>query len=210
MVSCASVSHQSRLICPGEKYLWFYKNHPIRYICICGFVAAIDQVLEKFVILSIDDGSGEIVNVIIQRLRPAQMLDKENPSNTIIPNVNIDSQIGVLDVIIDGTTIDIGTVLQVKGTVSRFRGINQIDMRRAHVVPSTKAESKFWIEMARWKSKISKPWKISGSQLRRLEAAHKVSDKEEKKLLKRKREAEQTEEIQRKKDEATMNEGALI
>ena len=185
-------------------------------------IVAIENLFGKYALLTLDDSSGETLAVKIHRLPPDQGLSETDlPSNTTVSNVNIDSPIGKFEVRIDGETVDIGTVIRVKCTITTFRGKNQLDLQRASIIRTTKKESLAWEEVARWKRIISKPWTLSVRELRRFENDQKEArEKEQKaciireeKLRKRReraRQRDQEAEMKRVKVEARMNQGALI
>lgn len=65
---------------------------------------------------------------------------------TTLPNVSIISQLGTFEVVVDNQRLDIGSVVKAKGTISEFRGIKQIDLKRIWVVTTTNEEAQAWAE----------------------------------------------------------------
>ena len=51
---------------PGQN-IYFYLNHPIRFVRIVGVVVAIDDINLKYSALTLDDGSGATVELKIVR-----------------------------------------------------------------------------------------------------------------------------------------------
>jgi hypothetical protein len=153
----------------------------------------------------------------------------ESPSNTLVSNVNVISELGVFEVIIDGQQVDIGTILNIKGTISEFRGQKQLELKRARILRTTNDEARAWAEVAAFKREVlSTPWHISSTEHRQIKKELKLrkkQDEEEQRheaereaKLQRRREAydeymakrEEKLERRRRKEEVMMNAGALI
>jgi hypothetical protein len=151
------------------------------------------------------------------------------PSNTTIANVDVVSSLGNYDIHIDKQPLEIGAVVKVKGTISAFRNIRQIELKRIWVVRSTTEEIAEWQDGAKFKREVlSQPWVLSQEQLRDLQKSemqkrHKREEAErmeEKRLrhdaaktvrrAERRREHELKKEAKRRKEEEIMNAGALI
>jgi len=82
-------------------------------------------------------------------LRKDQLLANhvDNASNTTVENLNIVSQIGVFDVLVDGyKRLDIGTVIKVKAVIGEFRHVKQLELKRIYVIRTTGEEMKEWAE----------------------------------------------------------------
>ncbi len=92
--------------------MYFHLNHPIRYVRLVGPIIAIDDLTPRFTFLTLDDGSGAAIEVKIQRLDPAVSASVDCPSNTAVENVNVAAGLGVFDVVVDGRSLDIGTVVK--------------------------------------------------------------------------------------------------
>lgn len=212
------------------QHLYFHLNHPIRFVRLVGVVVAIEDINVKYTVLTIDDGSGATIDLTIARLTPDVYNPVESPSNTVISNVNVVNEPGVFKVVIDDHhSIEIGTVVKAKGTISEFRGRKQIDLKRAWVVATTNEEVLAWAETAQYKEKVlSKPWRLSSAEHKMITAEMKAErrkvrqyerEKEAYDIKKReqikareeylaKREAKY--EARRLKEEKMMNQGALI
>jgi hypothetical protein len=197
----------------GERHLFFLLNHPIRYVSVTGPIVAIEEIPNKFVLLTIDDGSGATVQVKIKLLRATTSDDispVDKPSNTTVSNVNVYSAPGTFSVEIDGTALDVGTVIRAKCTVSSFRGINQLDLQRTSIIPTTTKEALAWREVALWKSRIlSKPWVISERQLRRLRESDVEAKEREAERMVRQRRRAQKELCRRREEDAKVEETRL-
>jgi hypothetical protein len=217
----------------GLKYLFFHLNHPIQYVDLVAPIVAIEPLAQKYALLTIDDGSGATIGVKITRLQDPDpnALDHDEaptmstvdcPSNTTVANVNIHVGLGKFEVEIDDVTLDIGTVLRAKCTVSTWFGAKQLDLQRASVVKTTRREVESWREIARFKRDVlSKPWVVSEKERKRLEAewheeqnAERLQrtrwDEHQRRKEERERKQEAANEIARREQERIMNEGALI
>ncbi|XP_014557171.1 hypothetical protein COCVIDRAFT_37283 [Bipolaris victoriae FI3] len=209
--------------------IYFYHNHPIRYVRIVGVVVAIDDINLKYTVLTIDDGSGAIIELKIVREIPAEKNPVDTSSPTEIENVEVVSRLGVFDVTVDKQPLDIGSVLKAKCTISEFRGIKQLELKRVSLVTTTDEEARAWAETAAFKQNVlAKPWHISSTEHKKIKHDIKTEKKQQREYERRKaeyevkkeehrlaREAyyEQREkklEARRRKEEVVMNAGALI
>lgn len=151
------------------------------------------------------------------------------PSNTTIANVDVVSSLGNYDIHIDKQVLEIGTVVKAKGTISTFRNLRQIELKRIWIVRSTAEEMAEWVEGAKFKGEVlSKPWVLSQEQLKNLQKSemqkrHKREEAarmEEKRLrhdaakkvrrAERRKEHDLKKEARRKQEEDIMNTGAII
>lgn len=204
-------------------------NHPIRFVRLVGVIVAIDDINASYTVLTIDDGSGATIELKIVRMLPVERNPLDSSSATTIDNVNIISRLGVFEVLVNNHILDIGTVIKAKGTLSEFRGIKQVDLKRAWVVSSTDEEARAWTETALFKQTVlSEPWHLSSAQRKEVKIQMKKEKKKEQEYVRRKaeyqskkneqREAkelyliqkEARDEVKRRKEEVMMNSGALI
>ncbi|KAF2237236.1 hypothetical protein EV356DRAFT_442330 [Viridothelium virens] len=166
----------------GQK-LYFWVNHPIRFVRVVGPIVAIDDINPKYTILTLDDGSGATLGIKIIR---RQLDDPNNPvdcpDNTEVANLNVISSLGVSELALAGNLLDIGTVVKVKGTLEEFRGVKQLELKRISIVKTTDEEVKAWNELAQFRKNIlSEPWKLSNREIKQLEdgiAAQRRKDEE--------------------------------
>ncbi|KAJ4408341.1 hypothetical protein N0V91_003345 [Didymella pomorum] len=212
-----------------SQHIYFYLNHPIRYVRVVGVVVAIDDITSKYSALTLDDGSGATIELKIVRRIADQQSSEQYPSNTTIDNVHVISQFGVFDIVVDNVNVDIGTVLKAKGTISEFRGVKQLELRRVQIVSSTNEESQAWAESAAFKTKVlSNKWRITSAEHAVIKAKIKAEKKKAKEYDKRLREYEVKKseyeaaksaheakreaklEARRRKEELMMNAGALV
>ncbi|KAF2787101.1 hypothetical protein K505DRAFT_317273 [Melanomma pulvis-pyrius CBS 109.77] len=211
-----------------SQHIYFHLNHPIRYVRLVGVVVAIDDINSKYTVLTIDDASGETIEVKIVRRTPNMYNPVQSPSNTTIDNVNVISKLGVFEVMVDHKPLDIGTVIKAKCTISEFRGLKQLDMKRVWAVSDTNEEAQAWAETATFKQEVLVvPWHLSSTQHKRIMKdikTEKKKNQEYEKLklehaIKRKEQKKAREEYlanrevkhesRRRKEEVMLNAGAL-
>lgn len=216
------------LICLTGQNIYFFLNHPIRFVRVVGVVVAIDDINLRYSALTLDDGSGATVELKIVRKVPDDQSSKIPTTATTISNVKVISHFGVFEVTVDHQILTIGTVVKAKGTVSEFRGAKQLELKRVQIVSSTNEEVQAWAETAAFKSKIlSLPWRVTSTQHAEIKNKIKAEKKRTKEYEKRVREYEIKKaeyevkraahearkeakcETRRRKEEAMMNAGAL-
>lgn len=190
---------------------------------------SIEDKINKYTLLELDDGSGAIITVKITRLAADIASTVDCPSNTTVSNVDILASLGRYDVLVDKRPLDIGSVVKVKCTISVFRNIKQLELKRIWILRSTAEEIAEWEVGAKFKSEVlSQPWVLSKERLRELqkaeiekrskrEDAERMEEKRQaseaaKKLKRaeRRREHEQRKELKRRKEDIAMNAGAII
>jgi hypothetical protein len=192
-------------------------------------VIAIDDINVKYTVLTIDDGSGANIELKIVRIPPTERNAVAHPTRTTLNNVEVISQFGVFEVMVSNQKLDIGTVVKAKGTISEFRGIKQIDLKRIWVVATTDEEAQAWAETAAFKEEVlSKPWHITSAEHKQIKAKMKSerrkiheyekckAEYEAKKEQQRQArdvyltQREKKSELRRRKEEVMMNAGALF
>ncbi len=217
----------SLYVSTGQR-IYFHLNHPIRFVRVVGVIVAIDDINSKYTVLTIDDGSGATIELKIVRIPPDEYNPVDSPSNTTITNVNVVSELGVFEVTVDNHCLDIGTVIKAKGTVSEFRGIKQLDLKRIWVVTTTNEEAQAWAETATFKQEVlSKPWHVSAKEGQKIKSKMKADKKKQQDYERRRAEhfakkeehqrarrihmaqREEKLELRRRKEELIMNAGAL-
>ncbi|KAH9864274.1 hypothetical protein J1614_010208 [Plenodomus biglobosus] len=208
--------------------IYFHLNHPIRFVRLVGVIVAIDDINIRYTVLTLDDGSGANIELKIVRIPPPEPNPADTSSPTTIENVHVVSRLGVFDVLVDQQSLDIGTVIKAKGTVSEFRGVKQLDLKRISIVTTTNEEVRAWAEAAAFKqSVLSRPWHISATEGKKIKSAIRAEKKKEQEYQRRNaeynvkmieyRQAKEAQlarreaklEMRRRKEEAMMNAGAL-
>lgn len=204
----------------GQK-VYFHLNHPIRFVQLVGVVTSIDSIHDKLGIVVIDDGSGATLNIKINRRSLQETESMEYSSNTEVDNVSVQASIGSYAVFVDETEIEVGTVLRVKGLISTFRDVRQLELQRVQIVESTDKEAVFWGQCAAFKRDVlSKPWVLDHSKAvehgRQQKAAEHLEllDRQVKKAKwqryeEKMRLKDEKDEQQRRKREVMYNAGAL-
>ncbi|USW52017.1 Putative replication factor A protein [Septoria linicola] len=208
------------------QHVWFWLNHPIRFVRLVGYVCQVDMVAGgKYVLLTMDDGSGANVEVKIER--PVAYREHSGAvysTNTTLDNVQVMSEMSLPVVHIGNVRVDIGTVLNAEGKVESYRMSRQLIAERLRLVNDTNEEAVHWSKTAHWKRNVlNKPWFLSDSAKQAADAKLRedatMADKHEKETRHRKRRSAKVEErrrvheaeIERKREERTeyYNRGAL-
>jgi hypothetical protein len=150
------------------------------------------------------------------RVVPSEPNEIAASSKTNLKNVDVVSQFGIFDVMVDDQKLDIGTVVKAKGTVSEFRGNKQLDLKRIWVVPTTDEEAQAWAETAAFKQKVlSQPWHLTSTEHKQIKKQIKSEKKKMLEYEKRKAEHEakkrlQEQERDMRRAQREKNAGALL
>ncbi|KAK4553144.1 hypothetical protein LTR86_009871 [Recurvomyces mirabilis] len=220
-VTAADIHHALRTESGFEgQNVYFYGNHPIQFVRVVGLLVDTEQ-RGRYTILSIDDSSGACIDVKIERRHVKVGDEAEYPSNTSIDNVNVKIDLALPTLILNAKPVDIGTVLEVKGTVSVFRNTRQIDLARLFRVKDTNAEAAAWVKTAQWKTDVlSQAWILSTEQRRRVDEKVREEERQERerknkrqewsaKHADKRRDQEEKKEAKRKRSELKYSTGAL-
>ena len=141
-------------------------NHPIQYAQVIGVVVAFDENFEKFWNFTIDDGSGEVIDCVCWKPDKEQVKAAGGQDGDTKPE-KIDVEQQRREEVILG--IDIGTVVQVKGTVTSFRDVRQIQIERLNIIPTTNQELMLIAARTKFLEEIlMKPWVVSPNRQKRL------------------------------------------
>ncbi|CUS15295.1 unnamed protein product [Tuber aestivum] len=155
--------------------VWFYSNHPIRWVRVVGIVVAYDDT-EKMVNITVDDGSGYLMDLIAWKGKPP--VGKR-------PKFSFD----------DLKNVGLHSIIKAKGSLGEFRGNKQLLLRRIAVLHDTNGEVDAWTETIKFKKNVlSKPWHLTEEFIR----------EEQGRVAKAAEEAEKKEEKKRRKDERTL------
>ncbi|KAJ4861596.1 telomere regulation protein stn1 domain-containing protein [Trichoderma breve] len=144
----------------GENF-FFYRNLPIKWVRVVGIVVAIEQFFNRR-LYTIDDSSGR--NIIAVTTPPAPAKAKnESTAGEQRTDKGADAQ--EADPYAD---IDVGAVVDVKGSVSSFRNEHQINIERMAVVKSTAQEVVLWEKRTRFRREVlNVPWVLRDKDVRR-------------------------------------------
>ncbi|KAK3303419.1 uncharacterized protein B0T15DRAFT_495974 [Chaetomium strumarium] len=131
--------------------VYFHLNHPIKWVRICGVVVAVDE-RETRRFYMIDDGSGATLECVVKVAPPAAlgtgaagMNSKSDGDSNTAP-------------VADGP-IDVGHVLDIKGSVTTFRTNRQVRAEKIVHLRSTEQEVVFWEKVVQLRRDVlSKPW----------------------------------------------------
>ncbi|KAI1369965.1 hypothetical protein F5Y08DRAFT_6177 [Xylaria arbuscula] len=161
--------------------VFFYLNHPIQWVRIVGVVVAIDHYYGHRV-YTIDDSTGQCIECTlpVPNAKNGQIIHRDtaqigriDPSKTTSKPVNAvnTAKTGTIDPIPTAslpTDVDIGMVLDVKGSVKEFRGQRQIKIQKAKRVLSTTQEVLFWDKIRDFRhDTLSRPWVLKDKEVRR-------------------------------------------
>ncbi|PWW72026.1 hypothetical protein C7212DRAFT_233400 [Tuber magnatum] len=146
--------------------IWFYSNHPIRWVRVVGIVVAYDDT-EKMVNITVDDGSGYLMDLVAWKGKPPTG-KKLKFSFDDLKNVSLHS------------------IIKAKGSLGEFRGNKQLLLRRITVLRDTNEEVNAWTETTKFKKNVlSKPWYLTeefiSEERRRLREAEEEEEKKREK-----------------------------
>jgi hypothetical protein len=148
--------------------LYFYLNHPIRFVYLVGVVISYDDFHEKRWLLIVDDSSGATIEVTCPKPEKDADGGREKASDDLLkPDAGrlLEEQARANTV----SSIEVGSVIKIKGKVGTFRDTRQIHLERIAIVPDTNAEMHFMEQRAKLKLEVlSKPWSISRKEQSRL------------------------------------------
>lgn len=141
----------------------------------------------KYALLVLDDSSGRSIEIKIPRRQVKDDDPATYPSNTLIDNVGLRVDMGVPDLLINNKHIPVGSILKVKGTLTKFRD-RQIELKRAFIVKSTDEEVHFWAGVAAHKHHVlSTPWILTASQRAKADAKAIIEERKARESMKVKR-----------------------
>ncbi|KAK5033357.1 hypothetical protein LTS07_003659 [Exophiala sideris] len=154
----------------SSSLLLFYLNHPIQFVQVVGVIVVFEQYFEKFWLFTIDDSSGATIDVTC----PKPEKEKQDNANAPKSNPHHQSATGepTEEELLQKTvaTLDVGVVVQAKGTLSTFRSSRQLTLLRLSIVSDTNHEMVLIASRTTFfKSTLSKPWTLSESQLKKLQ-----------------------------------------
>lgn len=131
--------------------LYFYLNHPLKWVRICGLVVAIDDYAERQ-LLTIDDSSGETIKCLL--LKEPGSSDPSDGTLSTQPSTIIPKPSNLRP----GEEISVGNILDIKGIIVEYRE-RQIKAKRLFILRSTEQEVEFWKKRnAFWLEILVKPW----------------------------------------------------
>ncbi|KAL4992230.1 hypothetical protein BDW68DRAFT_196854 [Aspergillus falconensis] len=176
-MGAADVHRLTRRLEYGEQGLFFYQNHPIRFVNLVGIIVARVDVPRR-TILTLDDSTGATVDIVVLKSDspsiPVKATAESKPKN----DADVDGKDGLqmemhltptTHTPIDITPLQPGKLFQIKGTLSTFRSTNQIQLERFFPVLNTQAEMRFVEARMRFLAEVlSVPWALGEGDIESL------------------------------------------
>lgn len=194
--------------------VYYYNNHPIRFVRLTGLIVAVDEFAQRRV-YTLDDSSGSCIECICPV--PSQSLPSTSNSNAApnnAPNSKSNTKVepatktkpaptqpSTAEPWIPWDDMDVGTVVKIKGKPSQFRDIKQVEIVKAEVIRGTEIEVRCWGEVGAFRREVLEvPWVVSKEQEEKLRK--RATSGRGKEADRRKRESEKkAKEEKRKKQE---------
>ncbi|KAI0395489.1 hypothetical protein F5Y17DRAFT_456888 [Xylariaceae sp. FL0594] len=162
-----------------ETDVYFILNHPIRWVRIVGVIVAIDDFYGVRV-YTVDDGTGQCVECVLSVAKTSGINinghsngDSKDTSGHADPTKPTDNGQGVGPEASKApapppSDIDVGMVVDVKGSIRLFRDEKQIKIQNFKRVLSTNAEVLFWDKIRAFRhDTLSHPWILSSREVRK-------------------------------------------
>ncbi|KAJ4293789.1 hypothetical protein N0V88_005299 [Collariella sp. IMI 366227] len=145
--------------------VYFHHNHPIKWARVSGIVVAVDE-RETRHFYTIDDGSGATLECVVN-LAPRQKPGPTAAGAATNATSRKESNMPQPQPKMDGP-IEVGHVLDIKGSIGTFRDFRQIRAEKIVHLRSTEHEVAFWekVTLLR-KDVLSKPWVLDRREVRR-------------------------------------------
>lgn len=149
--------------------IFFYQNHPIKWVKLTGVVVAIDQYATRLILI-LDDSSGINIEAICTappNLDAKSLFDlsgvKPNSDLNAKPEPHPEQTYTSPDgPKLNFKDIDVGTVVKIHGGLDMFREQMQIRLKEVRVLGDTNEEIKCWKEASNFKKDVlSQPWEVS-------------------------------------------------
>ncbi|KAI2628768.1 hypothetical protein GGR54DRAFT_362175 [Hypoxylon sp. NC1633] len=157
--------------------VFFSLNHPIRWVRVVGVVVAIDEFYGRRV-FTVDDSTGECIECCLDIPKPANSRHEDGAGGAAVstapaPDVHPD--------------IDVGMVVEVKGSTKLFRNQKQVKIQKLERIKSTNQEVQFWNKIRDFRRDVlSRPWILEKKEVRRCKKQHTADvEAEEKKARKK-------------------------
>jgi hypothetical protein len=180
--------HRPRQLTNDGNPLYFYLNHPIQFVQVAGLVVAIEDYHPHIFLITLDDSSGSILDVVWRKpkLDPVNSRDSANvrqvkPQNAATAasesssaKISTSSAVSTVN-LSEGddlgqllSTLQIGSIVLAKGTLSTFRNTLQLSLLRLSLL-SPQHELRFiQSRSSLLLTTLCKPWKVSSSVQKRL------------------------------------------
>ena len=172
------------LICITASNVFFYNNHPIRFVTIVGLIVARNEAYRR-TILTLDDSSGALIEVAILKSDQPRQPDPHltisahhvsplhdpasSTSTTTEPPAEPIHLSSTAKAPLDIATLVPGALVMVKGTLSTFRSVMQLHLERFFPVRETRAELRFLADRMRYLADVlSVPWYLTDEDVQQL------------------------------------------
>jgi hypothetical protein len=165
--------------------LLFYLNHPVQYVQVVGVVVAREEYFDKFWLFTVDDSTGATLDVTCPKPEKDKVSTGAQGAQEDDPALNADLQQNL-------SCLQIGTVVQAKGTLTTFRQTRQLSLLRLFIVHSTAKELALISDRTRfYTSTLCKPWHLSARKLDHLRRQRDADEKDKDESAERKRRRKQ-------------------
>ncbi|KAL2119621.1 hypothetical protein VTJ04DRAFT_6582 [Mycothermus thermophilus] len=148
--------------------VYFHLNHPIKWVRIAGVVVAVDE-RETRHFYTIDDGSGATLECVVSLPPKAgttittAAAQAQTTTTTTATTTADTTRYPTID-----APIDVGHVLDIKGSVGTFRENRQIRADKIVHLRSTEQEVLFWEKIAQLRREVlCKPWILDPKVVRK-------------------------------------------
>ncbi|KAI9745567.1 MAG: hypothetical protein M1818_001101 [Claussenomyces sp. TS43310] len=147
--------------------IYFYLNHPIKWIRIAGVVVAIDEFSSR-IVFTVDDSSGTNIEATCAPPPknipdPAPMdhsIQSEHCSDTLVKTQQLVSPDG--PVLAD---IEVGSVVKIRGRIGIYRDQKQLQLvgpKGMTMLRDTNEEVMCWNDALKFKADVlARPWKVT-------------------------------------------------
>ncbi|KAI1380388.1 hypothetical protein F4677DRAFT_259063 [Hypoxylon crocopeplum] len=166
--------------------VFFSLNHPIRWVRVVGVVVAIDEYYGRRV-YTVDDSTGECIECCLDIPKPVDSRHKNEVGGEAATATATATAITAPppDAHSD---IDVGMVVEVKGSTTIFRDQKQIKVQKLQRMKSSNQEVQFWNKICDFRRDVlSRPWVLGKKEVRRCKKYHMADvDTEEKKKERKK------------------------
>lgn len=172
--------------------VYFHGNHPIKWVRIVGVVVGIDEYAERH-IYTVDDSSGASIECVVTIPKPKTSAGTAAAAATALPvrqqeeairkganatatmnGSSASAETAGPD--IDGD-VDVGDILDVRGSIKLFRQFKQIRVQKIIHLRSTEQEVRFWNKLTQFRKDIlDKPWTLDRRDVRRCRKEAEGSD----------------------------------
>ncbi|KAK0641121.1 hypothetical protein B0T16DRAFT_333942 [Cercophora newfieldiana] len=146
--------------------LYFHINHPVKWVRIAGIVVAVDD-FGPWRAYTIDDSSGATIECHVNLPKP----NNANPGAVNLAQADKPKAISAEDqrkAELIGAEVNVGDIIDVKGTIRVYRETRQIKAEKIKHLRSTEEEVQFWERItALRKEVLDKPWVLDPKVVRK-------------------------------------------